>query len=173
MKYLQTYRTVIVYVKHPENLLEVLLWTPVGHDIQNNHEFPEVDMTVLGGSYFVTSNLSRPCSLQLTPTIFAKNRLNYIMLRICITQDVFFNPPPQSKYGKPANLGGGGALKTTPYKSILRLSPRLYHTFWICDAQAFRCQSQGSIPIKKKINQAVASERYSCQTLHIYRNHLN
>ena len=49
LKYLQTYGTVIVYVKHPENLLEVLLWTPVGHDIQNNHEFPEVNMTVLGG----------------------------------------------------------------------------------------------------------------------------
>ena len=46
---LQTYGAVVVYVKYPENLLEVLLRTPVGHDIQNNHEFPEVYMTVLQG----------------------------------------------------------------------------------------------------------------------------
>ena len=46
---LQTYGAVVVYVKYPENLLEVLLRTPVGHDIQNNHEFPEVYMTVLRG----------------------------------------------------------------------------------------------------------------------------
>ena len=47
--YLQTYGAIVVDVKYPENLLEVLLRTPVGHDIQNNHEFPEVNMTVLRG----------------------------------------------------------------------------------------------------------------------------
>ena len=53
--YLQTYGAIVVDVKYPENLLEVLLRTPVGHDIQNNHEFPEVNMTVLHGeiSYVV------------------------------------------------------------------------------------------------------------------------
>ena len=33
---------------------------------------------------------------------------------------------------------------------ILWLSPRLYHTFGICDAQAFLYLSQGSIPKKEK-----------------------
>ena len=53
--YLQTYGAIVVDVKYSENLLEVLLRTPVGHDIQNNHEFPEVNMTVLQGeiSYVV------------------------------------------------------------------------------------------------------------------------
>ena len=58
VKNLQTYGTVIVYVEDTENLLEVLFRTSVGHDIQDNHEFPEVDMTVLRAKDHHTQHLN-------------------------------------------------------------------------------------------------------------------
>ena len=76
VKYLQTYGTVVVYVKHPEYLLEVLLRTPVGHDIENNHEFPEVNMTILHANQIMSPSTYQVCFLQ---KYLQRNFLSYHM----------------------------------------------------------------------------------------------
>ena len=70
VKNLQTYGTVIVYVEDTENLLEVLFRTSVGHDIQDNHEFPEVDMTVLRAKDHHTQHLNEMIQFILLFTKF-------------------------------------------------------------------------------------------------------
>ena len=45
--YLQCYCSVVINVKDTKNLLEILLGRPVGHDVEDNHELAEVDMSIL------------------------------------------------------------------------------------------------------------------------------
>ena len=45
--YLQCYCSVVINVKDTKNLLEILLGRPVGHDVEDNHELAEVDVSIL------------------------------------------------------------------------------------------------------------------------------
>jgi len=49
LKLFQCYRPVVIYVKDAEYLLQVFFWRPVGHDVKDNHELTEVNVTVLIG----------------------------------------------------------------------------------------------------------------------------
>ena len=47
LQFLQTDETVIVDVKHFENLFQVVLRGSVGHDVEYNHKFSKIDVAVL------------------------------------------------------------------------------------------------------------------------------
>lgn len=47
LQFLQTDEAVIVDVKHFEYLFQVVLWSPVGHDVKYNHKFSKIDVTIL------------------------------------------------------------------------------------------------------------------------------
>ena len=47
LQFLQTDETVIVDVKHLEDLFQVVLWCTVGHDVKYNHKFSKIDVAVL------------------------------------------------------------------------------------------------------------------------------
>ena len=45
--HLQSYLPVVIDVKHPEYLLEILLRGAVGHDVEHYHELPKVNVSIL------------------------------------------------------------------------------------------------------------------------------
>lgn len=49
LKLFQGYCAIVIYVEDSEYLLEILFWGSIGHYVEDNHEFAEVDMAILIG----------------------------------------------------------------------------------------------------------------------------
>ena len=62
LQFLQTDETVIVDVKHFENLFQVVLRGSVGHDVEYNHKFSKIDVAVLKQKK--TDSLGEGCTAQ-------------------------------------------------------------------------------------------------------------
>ena len=62
MSYILT--TYIVSVVHPEYVLQVGLRRPVGHDVENDHELPEVDVAVAVGVVHPEDVLLKPLGIR-------------------------------------------------------------------------------------------------------------
>ena len=45
--HLQCDFAVVIDIKNPKYLLQILLWSPIGHDVENYHKLTKVNVAVL------------------------------------------------------------------------------------------------------------------------------